>query len=420
MKAWEKQVHGAIILLVFLIFQLAGRYLKQHEGDLDSNGLLPRRVPRVQRYHNSDASLCAPFLDKINEYWITKGEPQIRNYEDIRLTSRGRVGQYGVVMSNGVGDNTVDDFEIEVTFKIYNDRSKPKNTQQLIGDGMAIVISPEKDFMSHNMLSSYARKQYEHNSGGILGNDRTMMGFPKNLPGLAIVVDTYRNSKKTKLQPPFLSLMLNIDPEQHHYSPETDGEESTGYSLKPLTKLKKSLVTGAVTKLRIIYLESIGFLKIDMDYSSNGNWIEIYQKDSGLFLPKNMKTGQRFIGVGASTGELTETVEIKRVDTYEFHWEGHDEDNYDYVEEMKFFLAHEYGEYVNLGHDDFANWKMARAEGLEFDSLASQQDQKSGYFFFLFKWCIILFSIYMLSVYVRVSLRRLKMVKQKHKHGLLG
>lgn len=414
MRHWTKWVQVGLIATLFLAFKLLFKY--DRESELQT-ATIYRRLPRVKREFNSDASLSIPFLDKVNDYWLVKGETQIRNYGNIRLTSRGQPGQYGIVVSNGAGDNTLDDFETVVSFKIHSGGS----TSQLLGDGMVIMITPEKDFVSYNMLSSYARQQFELNSGGILGNDRELMGLPQNLPGLAVIIDTYRNDAKTRLKPPFLSVLLNMNPQEHHYSFNTDGKGSTGYQLCPFIKLKKSTISGKETKLRIIYLESIGFLKIDIKYSGSDEWIELYQQDTNLYLPKNKKSGQRYIAIGAMTGQLTETVEIQQVETSEFHWDEGTEDDFDYVEEMQYFLAHEYGEYVDMEIDDYSKWKNAKSRG-EFQQsppVKLQKQHSKIYAFFKFAFIITLF--YGLSLSVRVSMKRARRLRnRKRKDSILG
>lgn len=103
-----------------------------------------------------------------------------------------------------------------------------------------------------------------------------------------------------------------------------------------------------------------------MQYAKEGNyWIELFQTTENLYLPKNMHTGQRYIGCSALNGQLTETVELLDVSTSEFHWNDMDEsieDTYDYAKEAELFLEQEFGEVLDREPDEFTKWKMIKAQ----------------------------------------------------------
>ena len=119
------------MLVVVLICVLFGTFqLLMGTGELHSGGMgsVVRPEPenyrsndrvRVKKVFNPDASLSVPFLDKINKYWHIGGTAEVRNMKSIMLTSAGQSGKHGVVLSNGIGDNTITDFEIVVDFRIY-------------------------------------------------------------------------------------------------------------------------------------------------------------------------------------------------------------------------------------------------------------------------------------------------------------
>lgn len=414
MRGWRAWTQAALIALVFLGFRLV---FKPSQNAEMRSGPFPLWRTRVQREPNADASLSIPLLDKINNFWLVDGATQIRNFGNIRLTSRGQLGQYGVVVSNGAGDNVLDDFETVVSFKIHNTGV----SSQFMGDGMVVAISPEKDYIQQNMMSSYGRSQYEHNSGGIIGNDRGLMGLPRNLPGLVVVIDTYKNDPKTRLKPPFMSVLLNMDPRKHHYSAATDGTESTGHNLCPLIKLKRSLMSGKDTKLRIIYLESIGFLKVDIKYPDSNEWIELYQQDSNLYLPKNRVTGQRYIAIGALTGQATQTVEIQGVETSEFHWDEHEEEGFDYAKEMQYFLAQEYGERVKIGEDDYGKWLQVKRQGGTDQDPVARNKSKHSTLYYMAKISFVMFFLYGLSLSIRISIKRaVRLRRKKSQASILG
>ncbi|SCU87732.1 LADA_0E05820g1_1 [Lachancea dasiensis] len=425
MKNWNKWIQAGIVFTVFVLVRLllGGEDDARHPGPSYFF-----REPQVRRELNPDASLSVPFLDKINSFWLVKGETQIRNLGNIRLTSRGQPDQYGMIVSNGAGDNVLDDFETIVSFKIYN-KNNGRGAGSM-GDGMVVMLTPEKDFVASNLLSSYARQQYEHNSGGILYNDRELMGLPRNLPGLAVVVDTYRNNPKTKIRPPFMTVLLNMDPQSHHYNSASDGTQSTGYLLAGPLKLKNTLLSGRDAKLRIIYLETIGFLRIDVCYSDKEEWIELFQKDTNLYLPKNKKTGERYIAIAALTGQLSETVEVKQVQTSEFHWKGHESQDFDYAEEMRFFLAHEFGERIHVHERHHDEWQRAKTQGMTNQDLernkasyslpSSLSSSLSSFFHFVTKWACIMLLVYGLSVLARIILKHRRRDHTNRRAGILG
>lgn len=137
-------VTGILILFAFgqACWKSAGSSLEQQEN------VLHLRPSLVRRIENRDASLHVPFLDKIAKHWYVGGSPEIRNSEYIRLTKAGSPDSHGSIVSNGLGDNTINDFEIIVKFRIMprNQHRKTSNgNSPLMGDGMAIVISSEKD-----------------------------------------------------------------------------------------------------------------------------------------------------------------------------------------------------------------------------------------------------------------------------------
>ncbi|CEP64513.1 Uip5p LALA0_S12e00562g [Lachancea lanzarotensis] len=418
MRSWNKWAQAGVIFSLFLLFRLL--VTRERVPDQTSDLQTLFRQPRVQRQRNPDASLSRPFLDKINNYWLVTGSTQIRNLGTLRLTSRGQPGQHGAIVSNGAGDNVLDDFETVVWFSISGKKGQGVRGKRDMGDGIVFMITPEKQFVSLDLRSSYAKQQYEHNSGGILYSDRELMGLPRNLPGLAVVVDTYRNDPKTKINAPFANVLLNLDPQRHHYDAASDGKESTGFSLAGPLKLKNSLLSGTDVKLRIISLESIGFLKIDISYSDHDNWIELYQKDKNLFLPKNQKTGERYIAIGALTGELTETVEIKQVETSEFHWDAQNDDEFDLAEEMQFFLAHEYGEFIHIKKDELNDWESAKAQGKTNLDLHSNKPSSSSTISLL-KWSCIIITLYGLSLTLRIALKRIHILRAKKRpRNILG
>lgn len=449
-------VVAGLICGLFLIFQVITR---QFSGDSNEvryrHGMISEDMvssssfssrdsdARVRRVFNPDSSLSVPFLDKINQFWHIGGTAEVRNMKSITLTTAGQSGKHGLVLSNGIGDNTITDFEVIVDFKIYGRGShayQGRDPKSIIGDGMAVVITPENGFLMQDLVSSFSRKQYEINSGGVNAKNTEMMGLPNNLPGLAVVLDTYTNSYKTDTSPPFVDVIVNRDPTKQFYSGTTDNYDTTAEKLNnEHIKVRRSAVTGDRTKLRILYSETIGFLKVDIQYEQEGSyWIELFQK-TGIVLPKNPENGERYIGIAALTGQASETVEIFKVETNEFHWDKQPEnqeatsaddnpteDTYDYAVELQKFLSHELGQRISMEHDEFTRWKIKLSQpNLKMDTPeyevkppAKKQGSNSTIkYIAIITFCIL---IYFCSVYIRVISKHLKRRRRKSRsHELL-
>ncbi|AET39995.1 Uip5p Ecym_5227 [Eremothecium cymbalariae DBVPG len=381
---------------------------------------------RVAKYYNSDASLDIPYLEKINKFWHVRGSTQIKNWDEIKLTRSGERERSGLVLSNGIGDNTIDDFEVVVEFAIdLSDRTK------LHGDGMAIVITSLQEYMTADLHSSYAKKQFYLNHGIELDNNE-LMGFPRNIPGLSVVIDTYKNSANTKYKPPFISAFINDDVKQQYYDIKSDGVDSTCRHLAS----QEMLSVIDTSRVRIIYLESVGFLKIDIDYGFQDHWTQLFKQEKGVQLPKHPRTGERFIGVGARNGELTQTVILHRVHTYEYHWthdqEDNKEDTFDYVEEITRYLKWELGEVVKMEEDEYTRWSLIRGQMYDADFKEDEAPKRVSYLFRTIKflkrslvWLGMATIAYLISVYLRVILRKKGFLRGRMKGrefpvGILG
>lgn len=389
------------------------------------------RRSNIVRIKNYDASLNIPFLDKINKYWYVGGNTQIRNANFIRLTGSGSQNSHGIVMSNGLGDNTIDDFEITLRFKISSNNNNKRETSE----GLALMIASENKFLKDDLYSSFAKKQYEMNSGGILPGDDNLMGFPKNLPGLALVIDTNDNISNKKVRAPFFSAFVNNNPKEYFYDRESDGENSNVIKLTDKhIKLKKSILEGEVVELRLIYLESISFLKVDVRYTSNENyWIELLQSNAPLYLPKNLETNQRYIGIGALAKENAANIDILNIATNEFHWRGRDEvdeHEFDFAKEIQLFLKEEFGKRTAIEKDNYTKWQLMKAqpsfefkENVQHEDMPNSNNRIGRFFSFILKSFLYLFltcMLYLLSVYIRVSIKHVNNFGNKRRQsGLL-
>lgn len=421
----KKLLVALLIATLFIIFhQRTDPSNKEISGAFNDERILANKPLRIQRVFNPDASLSVPFLDKINKYWHVGGSTQIRNFDGIRLTNAQHPTTYGTLLSNGIGDNTINDFETTFNFKISS------NSNSLIGDGVSFLISSENEFVLKDLRSSFALRQYVLNSGGVMAGDTSLMGFPKNLPGLVIVLDTFSNTGTNEI--PFIDIFLNINPQTDSYELSSDGERSTSKRLNTdHIPLKKSILNGDIVKLKIIYMESVNFLKIDIQYESEGNyWIELFQSDKMVRLPKNSKSGQRYIGVGAMNGYFSESVELFNIHTSEYHWDNGDEsieDTLEYAREAQLFLAREFNHRISMEVDELKRWKMSKSQP-NYQVYNSKKLNKNVSFWsrtLSFIVNIILFvgitvAVYLGSVYIRVSKKHLKNLQKRRRTNSVG
>ncbi|CCE61795.1 hypothetical protein TPHA_0B01230 [Tetrapisispora phaffii CBS 4417] len=409
---------GGFVVFLFILFQIITQsyYGSSSVEVVNDHFSFSNEGSHISKIFNLDASLSIPFLDKVNRFWHVGGEALIRNEKHIRLTSAGVRNSHGVVLSNGIGDNVINDFEVIVEFQLTGKQSSNKGTSSSnMGEGMVFLITPENEFIRKDFSTPQSREEYISASGGVVGHDTSMMGFPKNLPGLALVIDTFQNSKRSTsgASIPFMDAMLNVNPLKDYYDRDSDGDASTSTSLKlndHHIQLDDSIMKGDITKIRIIYLESISFLKVDIQYAKEGDfWIELFHATEDVLIPKNAQTGQRFIGIGASNGRATENVDILNVQTNEFHWDNHDEsseESFDYVKEVQKYLAAEYGQMISMEMDQYKRWKMIKAQ----PNYQSTREVKTGSYFVSFilrsiSFIILITVAYMASIFVRVNMK---------------
>ena len=292
------------------------------------------------KVRNEDVSLSAPYLDKVNKHWHLGGSPVIRNNAFIRLTGTGDAGRGGSLLSNGVGDNEINNFETVYDFRLSD----------ATGDGVVFVVAAENGFIWRDLTSSYAARQYYMNTGGVLPSDIGLMGFPRNLPGLAVVLDT--SGSGSDAGHPSMDIFLNVDPETHAYDLDSHGKHSTSLKLNDYPiRITRAVLSGAQrTRLRLVYLESINFLKVDMSFSHEGDvWEQMYvNRNLPWVLPKNAKTGERYLGVSSLALRNSQNMELFNIKTNEFHWANHrDEamevDNPQFKVDAAQFIEREYG-----------------------------------------------------------------------------
>ncbi|CCH59490.1 hypothetical protein TBLA_0B06680 [Henningerozyma blattae CBS 6284] len=415
---------------------------------------------KVVNFFNSDASLSQPFLDRVNEFWHIGGTTQIRNSEFIRLVKSGVRNSNGVVISNGIGDNIIDDFEITVKLRISEDKltkdymssdSTPsannRNDDTSIHKGLsgfAVMISPENNFIKQNLVSSYAKQQYMINSNGILGQNTYLMGVPRNLPGLALV---YLNDMANKNEK--IDVILNANPSFHWKTPGEipsiyltsskfnfeqfwNGQENENYGDNKKTTNKK--VSKNIT-LRIVYFESVGFLRIDIQNPNNPReWVEIVKQNGNIYLPKNSENDQRYISISGLNTDATQNIDIINVRTEEFHWiyENnimHPRDK-NYINEIKKFLIEKYDftpapgtvnmHTQNNNQRDSSSQENVNRNGPDPRSHPKERNWFVSLIFNILKYIFflsLLVALYFTSLYLRVSMKHWKWIQTRKHRG---
>ncbi|CCE61993.1 hypothetical protein TPHA_0B03210 [Tetrapisispora phaffii CBS 4417] len=473
--AKNKFVQFIGIASIFLIFQLITRHLnplearsisgyRSYNEDLtkdnyntDFNLKNNQRKSSIVRVNNPDASLSIPFLDKINNYWHIAGNTEIRNANYIRLSNNDIPNSYGSIMSNSIGDNKINDFETILSFRLKSTNNvnskkhnyKSKRAENNYNEGLVFMISPENGFIKANLHSSYSKKQYELNTNGIISNNHELMGFPSNLPGLALVIDMHSDqASDEKYAAPFFDAFVLTNPSHHKYDLEHDGDSDNIVWLNKNTqkhiKLKNSIMDGTLVELRLIYLESISFLKVDIRYPNEGKfWIELFQTNHPIYLPKNPKTQERYIGVSALTkNKPSSNIEILNIETNEFHYrddlnkqESDEETSFDFAKEIQLFLSQEFGERIEIEKDDFIKLQMRKSQPY-LNAHDKENKMKNTYhnsnntnesgmikasIILILKiafFTIMIIALYFISVYARVILKHRKKIYGNHGTGL--
>ncbi|CCD23559.1 Uip5p NDAI_0B05260 [Naumovozyma dairenensis CBS 421] len=419
-----------LITTIFLLFQYLTR-------SIDPRGFSPIRIPntntedhdavlKVRAFNNKHASLKIPFLDPINTYWHLGGSIQVRNTESVTFVADVAYERnddddvsddwdFGRIISNGIGDNLIDDFETIFQFKTSLFDSAKKRDDKGI-NGVSFVISAENKFMTmkQNVQSSYGKQQYLLNSGGVNFDNFEMMGFPNNLPGLAIVLSEQTLEGNEEKQIPCMDIFVNTDPKEDYFA----GTESTSRKLNydsPITLDIQSFDTENTIQLRVIYMESIDLLKLDICYESGGeDWINLFE---GIIekLPKNKKTNERYVGVSAvKSRQRNGNFKLLNIKTSEFHIDENNNNELIPKEQAKLFIERIYRMKLP-SRSTFPNIQKNTENGAIISIIGK-------FLHLIWKWIeyiSIIIIIYLVTVYVRVTKRHLRRKNRRKSVGLL-
>ncbi|KAH3898773.1 Uip5p SCDLUD_005108 [Saccharomycodes ludwigii] len=279
----------------------------------------------VTKWKVNDMNLEFPFLDTLTRNWNTSGNPIVKNTQHVKLTSRGEVNNYGVMINK---NHLPQDFELQVKFSL-----DPGYITEIIskspGDGMAFFFTSKPDFIFETSGSSYANRQYMIENEGLDPKNRELMGIPKNLPSETLVLDFmnyHTNEKNDKVpQAPFLNFVSTDIKENRAYDYSEDGVSCThGFQ-----KLSPRLLFSTRDNLKEINLRFIRisgvFFKIDIDYSGFGlDWMELYKFDNltEASLPQlGLKDTPLYFGISSLNGEKTSNFRIHDVTGYSLDWD---------------------------------------------------------------------------------------------------
>lgn len=418
-----KSIPTLIISVIFIFYYIIP-YLffssKDTSSTISEKSVYDKQS-KIVKFFNSDASLSVPFLDRINEFWHIGGNTHIRNSEFIRLVKSGIRNTNGIVISNGIGDNIIDDFEMNIRIKISNPKlPKPQEENSNNVSGFAIMISPENNFVTSNLRSSYAKEQYKINSNGILGDNTELMGVPRNLPGLALVYqnDLTINDEK-------FDIILNANPNFHW---KTQGEIPSIYlggkkfnDIDFYNNNHWDNKNELFLNIRIAYFETIGFLRIDVQNPEDSNdWYQITKQDGNIYLPKNSKNDQRYISISGLNNDATSNIDILNVKTEEFHWlyENNVMDlrDKDYINEVKKFLIERYDYKPAPGSVNFDETTESSTKKHGTRIHPKQRNWFISLIFNILKLLLfisLLIIFYFTTLYFRVSIRHWKLVHNR-------
>lgn len=142
-------------------------------------------------------------------------------------------------------------------------------------------------------------------------------------------------------------------------------------------------------------------------------------------LPRNDETNQRYIGISALTGELSQTVDILSVETNEFHLKDKDDTSNDFAKEIELYFIQEYNEKIALEEDSEQRWKMSKSqpryEVNEINEMPAKKQVhgKSQFLKNFIVFFIIITTLYLASVYVRVSMKHV-ISSKRHRSKSVG
>jgi mannose-binding lectin 2 len=209
-------------------------------------------------------SLFMPYTEAHlqNRWWDFGADTIVRQGEYIRLTS-DRPSQQGYIFSRL--PITATNWEVEVTFRI-------SGNGHLFGDGMAMWVTKQRAQVG------------------------PVFGHTDNFEGLAIFIDTYKNSR---LGVTFPYVMAMVGDGKTQYDSGSDGkdQELGGCSARGLRNKE------GAARMRVTYLADQE-LTVDLMHPEEDNWRACFS------IPSPKLPHAAYLGFSAETGELSDNHDI--------------------------------------------------------------------------------------------------------------
>ncbi|KAF7782795.1 hypothetical protein Agabi119p4_2171 [Agaricus bisporus var. burnettii] len=214
-------------------------------------------------------SLYAPYIDQDlqNRWWDFGADAYINTNKHVRLT-RNKPSLMGWLWSRLVLAPT--NFVVEVEYKISGDST------HLFGDGLAMWITTER------------------------AQPGPVFGSKDNFNGLAVVVDTYSNSRHSYSFPRISGFIFDGN-QSYNVATDGDGQSVGGCS----ANIRR---TNVATKIKVTYVKG-SFLDVKVQYKAWDDWSDCFYVE-GVVLPNNL-----YLGFSAMTGDVSDAHDIISVTT---------------------------------------------------------------------------------------------------------
>ncbi|ODV72996.1 Uip5p CYBJADRAFT_95069 [Cyberlindnera jadinii NRRL Y-1542] len=265
---------GVLLLAVYILYLIFYPSSKSGSWDVFSaeeiNDLLSgsNSESDIEKLDLEDLALEKPYYDSSLGYdnnWKVYGDTVVDMDKYVRLTSELK-DQSSLIFNK----HSFSDLGFEVDFRFHIHGSVASNG--LKGDGMAL-------FLTDKPLK-----------------EGPVFGAEDKFNGLAVFFDTYRNAPKGKVFP-FINVMNGDGATRYDKGNDGKANQLAGCTARAIY----NPVNGYVDA-RLIHTTQDGYLSLD--YRLDEEWINCFSiKD--VHIPS-----VRFMGFGASTGDLTENVDL--------------------------------------------------------------------------------------------------------------
>lgn len=307
----SKKVKITILCVSVLLFYWVFLRSSKSEPIIDkSSNLRPNNNNKYGSAANGDAGISKIDLSYMNlkEPFLDLSTLRYKNYINGGSVIAERDSDHVVIVPdspsvagylysrNSISIEDSSALEIMLDFRLHGSQRRPN----LIGDGMAVWLTDEQ----------------------LKGGE--VFGMQSDYQGLGIFLDTYKNGNNNRQRSssnprsfPYLSLQPNYGT-AGRYVKDNDGfqTELDGCSLH---RVYDSGNRQFVSKMRIVYLRSAHYFRLDVDIQGDGRWIKCVQRND---FPDNLIPLKPYIGISAATGELHHAVDVYGLTVTTFRTKG--------------------------------------------------------------------------------------------------